>query len=61
MQHTGDSSSSGTVRWRTYAWGVLALVTCPCRLPVWILLLSDTVAGTLLAKHQSLAFGLLSL
>ena len=44
-----------------YAMALLALLTCPCHLPVLALLLSGTVAGAFLAEHFGLALALFSL
>ena len=38
-----------------YALAVLALLTCPCHLPVLALLLSGTAAGALLSEHLGAA------
>ena len=32
-------------------WSSLTLVTCPCCIPLWIILLSGTAAGALLSKN----------
>ena len=32
-------------------WSSLALLTCPCCIPIWVFLLSGTVAGALLTKN----------
>lgn len=44
-----------TSRWRGYAWGFLAALTCPCHLPVLALLLSGTALGALITQHMALA------
>ncbi|MXS77393.1 mercury resistance protein [Nitrosomonas sp. JL21] len=56
-----DATGSLHARWRAYVWGTLAVVSCPCHLPLLALLLSGTVAGAFLAEHFLMAFGLLSL
>ena len=43
-----------------YALGVLALLTCPCHLPILALLLSGTAAGALLSEHLVPAAALFS-
>lgn len=48
-------TSASTSRWRGYAWGVLAALTCPCHLPVLALLLSGTAMGALITHHMGLA------
>lgn len=45
------SEAKPTSRWRAYAWGLLAVLTCPCHLPILVLLLSGTAAGALLSEH----------
>jgi len=42
-------------RWRVYAWGVLAVLTCPCHLPLIALALAGTSAGALLGEHWWIA------
>ncbi len=37
----------------------LAFLTCPCHLPILLLLLSGTAAGTFLSQNLGLAFMLL--
>jgi len=37
----------------------LAFLTCPCHLPILLLLLSGTAAGTFLSQNLALAFMLL--
>ena len=45
-------------RIRTAIWGALTLLTCPCCIPLWILLLSGTAAGALLSRNIYLAVAL---
>ncbi|TAN02440.1 MAG: mercury resistance protein [Rhodanobacteraceae bacterium] len=47
-------------RWRTYAWGVLAVVSCPCHLPLLAIALAGTSMGALLGKHGVIAALLLA-
>jgi mercuric ion transport protein len=47
--------TASTSRWRGYAWGVLAALTCPCHLPVLALLLSGTAVGALITRYMGLA------
>ena len=44
-----------------YFTGLFALLTCPCHIPIYIMLLSGTAAGTLLAENRSVALGLFSM
>ena len=53
MPNTEPSAS--TSRWREYAWGFLAVLTCPCHLPVLALLLSGTALGAVITQHMVLA------
>lgn len=48
-------TSAFTSRWRVYAWGALAALTCPYQLPVVALLLSGTAVGALMTQHMVLA------
>jgi mercuric ion transport protein len=43
------------LRWRGYTWGLLAVLTCPCHLPVLALLLSDAAAGAVVGAHMGVA------
>jgi len=45
----------------TYLMGALAVLTCPCHLPILIVVLSGTVAGAFLAENLALALGLSAL
>ncbi|UPQ81410.1 broad-spectrum mercury transporter MerE [Pseudomonas knackmussii] len=45
------ASSPPAHRWRAYAWGVLAALTCPCHLPVLVIVLAGTTAGAFLSAH----------
>ena len=46
------SRGNGTPsRLRAAIWRSLTLITCPCCIPIWIVLLSGTVAGALLTKN----------
>ena len=42
-------------RWGGYLWGLLAVLTCPCHLPVFALLLSGTAAGAVIGRHMGFA------
>lgn len=39
----------------TYIMGTIAFLTCPCHLPILLLLLSGTAAGAALAAHTGTA------
>lgn len=54
-QNFGQQRRSG------YAMALLALLTCPCHLPILVLLLSGTAAGAFLTEHFWVALGLFSL
>lgn len=41
--------------WRTYTWGVVAALTCPCHLPVLAAVLAGTTAGTFIGQHWGIA------
>jgi mercuric ion transport protein len=43
----------------TYFMGALAFLTCPCHLPILLLLLSGTAAGAYLSQNLGIAFLLL--
>jgi mercuric ion transport protein len=44
----------------SYALMLLALLTCPCHVPILALALTGTAAGALLAEHFEAALGLFS-
>lgn len=47
-------------RGRVYAWGMLALLTCPCHLPLLATVLAGTTVGAFLAGHWIVAAVVLS-
>jgi len=48
-------SIRGVPRWRTYAWGALAALTCPCHLPLLAIVLAGTSAGAVLGEYWGVA------
>lgn len=50
-----------TRRRRGILWGVLAVITCPCHLPVFAVLLSGTALGVLIQEHFAVTLVLLLL
>lgn len=42
-------------RWRTYIWGVLAALTCPCHLSILAAVLAGTTAGAFIGDHFGIA------
>lgn len=38
-----------------YAWGILALATCPCHLPLLLAVLAGTSVGAMIASHWVIA------
>jgi len=44
-----------------YLTGLFALLICPCHIPIYIMLLSGTAAGTLFLENRSIALGLFSM
>ncbi|OWJ96240.1 mercury resistance protein [Pseudomonas sp. A46] len=55
MRNADHAESTKISRWRAYTWGVLAVLTCPCHLPVLVLLLSGSAAGAFVSEHWGLA------
>lgn len=55
MDKLESGSAHETSRWRGYAWGVLAVLTCPCHLPLFAAVLAGTTAGAALAEHWGIA------
>ena len=38
-----------------YLWGVLAVLTCPCHLPILAVVLAGTTAGAFIGEHWGVA------
>jgi len=53
-EHAKDA---GARQGRGYAWALLALLTCPCHLPLVVLLLSGTAAGAFIGNSMGIAMG----
>lgn len=43
-----------------YVMAAIAVVTCPCHLPLLVAVLAGTTLGAALSEHWGLAFGVLS-
>ena len=48
-----DPTASPRPRWRTW-WGTLAVLTCPCHLPI-LIALSGTMVGAFVTEHEGIA------
>ncbi|WP_052131857.1 broad-spectrum mercury transporter MerE [Caballeronia zhejiangensis] len=55
MRSPDPAASPRPPRWRTYLWGTLAVLTCPCHLPILIALLSGTMVGAFVTEHEGIA------
>lgn len=53
------STTSSARRVMSYFTGAIALLTCPCHLPILLALLSGTVAGAFLTENLGLSVALL--
>lgn len=42
-------------RWRAYIWGLLALLICPCHLPLLAAVLAGTTASAFIGDHWGIA------
>lgn len=51
MRNADPAESTKGSRWRAYAWGLLAALTCPCHLPVLVIVLAGTTAGAFLSAN----------
>lgn len=51
-----DNKARGAI---AYLLGAVAFLTCPCHLPVMLILLSGTAAGALMADNIGLSLGVL--
>ena len=47
--------------WRAYAWGAIAVVACPCNIPLLIAVLAGTTTGAILAEHWEITAFILSI
>lgn len=60
MDTTNPTNTTSPVRGvMTYVMGAVAVLTCPCHLPILLLLLSGTAAGSYLSQNLGIAFMLL--
>ncbi len=60
MDTTNATNTTSPVRGvMTYVMGSIAVLTCPCHLPILLLLLSGTAAGAFLSQNLGIAFLLL--
>lgn len=55
MDDFDETQSSKGSRWGAYVWGGLALLTCPCHLPLLAALLAGTTAGAVVGQHPGMA------
>lgn len=55
MRSPERHDSPRTARWRGYTWGVLAVLTCPCHLPLLAGVLAGTTVGAFIGEHFGLA------
>lgn len=55
--HSEDASDGAppAPRWRAYTWGVLAVLTCPCHLPLLAAVLAGTSVGAFVGDHWGVA------
>lgn len=55
--HSDDASavSPSVPRWRAYIWGALAVLTCPCHLPLLAVVLAGTSVGAFVGNHWGVA------
>jgi mercuric ion transport protein len=60
MDTTNTTNTTSPVRGvMTYFMGAIAVLTCPCHLPILLVLLSGTAAGAYLSQNLGIAFLLL--
>jgi mercuric ion transport protein len=59
VHHRADKNSLGR-RLRTVIVVLFAIISCPCHIPLLLVVLSGTSLGLLLAAHTALAVTLLS-
>lgn len=55
MRNSAMPRSPHSSRWRAWLWGALAALTCPCHLPIMLLVLSGTAAGAFVSQHMGVA------
>lgn len=54
----GVQSQQNTVEqagWRTYGWGLIAALSCPCHLLLLVALLAGTTTGAFIGEHWVVA------
>jgi len=60
MATTNTTNTTSPVRGvMTYVMGAITVLTCPCHLPILLLLLSGTAAGAFVSQNLGIAFLLL--
>lgn len=60
MGTTNSTNTTSPVRGvMTYVMGAITVLTCPCHLPILLLLFSGTAAGSYLSQNLGIAFLLL--
>lgn len=55
MDNFDKAKSSKGSRWGAYVWGGLAVLTCPCHLPLLAAVLAGTTAGGVIGEHRGIA------
>ena len=60
MSTTEQTEKSLGRRLRTGLFALLAIISCPCHIPILLVVLSGTSLGLLLASHTALALMLFS-
>lgn len=55
--HSDDASSVSPPipNWRAYTWGALAVLACPCHLPLLAVVLAGTSVGAFVGDHWGVA------
>lgn len=55
MDNFDEAKLSRNSRWGAYVWGALAVLTCPCHLPLLAAVLAGTTAGAVIGENLGMA------
>lgn len=55
MENFDEAKPNKGSRWGAYVWGVLAVLTCPCHLPLLVVVLAGTTAGAFISEYWVIA------
>jgi mercuric ion transport protein len=56
MNNSDEAGATQAKSRLTYLWAALAVLTCPCHIPILVAVLSGTALGAFLSEHFAVAF-----